>query len=84
MKIKNFTPSTDWYFEFKDANGKTVTWRLAGFAVVEGKDEESDSVVGMVPVTGGGQSTVMPGVCRLSTVPPVEGVYKHVSDLGGK
>ena len=81
MKIKSFSPSSDWYFVFRDATGKTVNYQLAGFAVVEVDDGKTDAVVGMVPVTGGGDDKVMPGVCRLATVPPASGTYKHRSEI---
>jgi hypothetical protein len=81
MKIKSFAPSSDWYFVFVDSTGKTVNYRLAGYAIVEDDDGKTDSVVGMVPVSGGGNDNVMPGVCRLATVPPVTGTYKHRSEI---
>jgi hypothetical protein len=67
MKIKSFSPTTDWYFVFCGVKDEIVNYRLAGFATVEGEGGESDQIVGMVPVTGGGQNSIMPGVCHLST-----------------
>jgi hypothetical protein len=84
MKIKSFSPTTDWYFVFCGVKDEIVNYRLAGFATVEGEGGESDQIVGMVPVTGGGQNSIMPGVCHLSTVPPVNGTYKHFSELDAK
>ena len=81
MKIKSFAPCSDWYFVFQDPAGKPVNYQLAGFAVVEGAGDDSDTVVGMVPVTGGGSDNVMPGTCRLATVPPANGTYKHRSEI---
>ena len=81
MKIKSFSPCSDWYFVFTDSAGKTINYQLSGFAVIESEDGGSDSVVGMVPVTGGGQDKVMPGVCRLATIPPTYGTYKHRSEI---
>jgi hypothetical protein len=81
MKIKTFSPTTDWHFVFADIHGKKVNYQLAGFAVIEGVDGKSDEVVGMVPVTGGGENKIMSGLCRLTTVPPVEGTYMHTSEL---
>lgn len=81
MNIKSFTPVHDWFFCFTDSMSKITTkYPLAGWAVItdaNGKDE----VVGMVSVTGGGQNSIMPGVCRLVIVPPVEGTYKHASEI---
>lgn len=82
MTIKSFSPTSDWYFVFKDIHGKRVNYRLAGFAVMGSTDDSSDRVVGLVPVTGGGPTnTIMPGVCQLAVVPPVEGTYVHQDDL---
>lgn len=81
MKIKSFSPCADWYFVFKDPMGKTINYQLAGYAVVEGANGEADSVVGLVPVDGGGQDKTMPGTCRLVTVPPVHGTYTHESRI---
>lgn len=81
MKIKSFSPCSDWYFVFS-SSGKTINYQLGGFAVVEAEEGGgSDTVVGMVPVTGGGQDKAMPGVCRLATVPPTTGTYKHRSEI---
>lgn len=84
MKIKSFTPTSEWYFVFQNAQGKKDSFQLAGFAVIEGKGEESDQVVGMVPVTGGGRSTTMTGTCSLSKVPSIEGTYKRFTELDEK
>ncbi|MFK4706167.1 hypothetical protein ABIC83_003006 [Roseateles asaccharophilus] len=81
MKIKSFSPCSDWFFVFQDTQGKTVNYRLSGFAVIEDDTKDTDRVVGMVAVTGGGDSSAMPGTCALSTVPPVVGTYKHLSEI---
>lgn len=36
MKLKSFSATSEWYFVFEEPPGKTITYRLAGFAVVEG------------------------------------------------
>lgn len=84
MKIKNFTPNSEWSFAFKDAQDKIVVYPLVGFAVIEDADGTGDSVVGMVSVHGGGRDDkVMPGTCRLSPVPPISGTYMHRNDVSG-
>lgn len=80
MSIKAFSPCNDWFFVFKDPQGVTINYRLAGWALCGG-DGNGDQVVGMVPVEGGGNSPEMPGLCRLAVVPPIAGVYKHVSEI---
>ena len=82
LKIKSFSATTDWFF-VPHEGGKP--YRLAGFAVIEGVDDERDAVVGMVPVHGGSTETDVAGpvlnLCRLATVPPQKGSYRHVSTL---
>lgn len=82
MSIKNFTPCSDWFFVFEDPQGKVINYRLAGWAVTEGTEGKGDVVVGMVPVRGGGNENIMPGICHLVLVPSVIGTYKHESDIG--
>lgn len=67
---------------FKDHQGEIIHFPLAGWAVIEGTKEEGDTVIGMVSAMGGGDNnSVMPGICRLVTVPPVLGSYKHKNEL---
>lgn len=82
LKLKSFSATSDWFFVAHDG-GKP--YRLAGFAVVEGDRDERDAVVGMVSVHGGSvekdvADSVL-GLCRLTTVPPVEGSYRHISTM---
>lgn len=81
MSIKSFAPCSDWFFVFKDTKDEFVNYRLAGWAVFEGDNGETDTVIGMVPVHGGGGASDMPGACRLVAVPPVPGTYKHQSEI---
>lgn len=81
MNIKSFTPCSDWFFVFRDPQGKVINYRLAGWAVTEAQNGEGDIVVGMVPVRGGGNEAPMPGLCRLAVVPPVVGTYAHEADI---
>lgn len=80
MIIKSFAPCSDWYFRCTDASDKEVRYQLAGWAVIEGANGNSDSVIGMVPVSGGGEKGGERS-CKLATVPPLKGVYVHASDL---
>ncbi len=80
MKILSFSPTTDWFFCFKDRHDKQQDHRLAGFAVIE-TEPDVQSVVGMVPFLGGGESKLMPGRCELALVPKVLGTYRHASEL---
>ena len=81
MKIKSFSPCSDWYFTFAGSHGQ-INYQLAGWAVAEGSDGGADQIIGMVAASGGGPSDkVMGNTCRLVTVPPVHGTYKHVSEL---
>ena len=82
LKIKSFSATTDWFFVPLEG-GKP--YRLAGFAVIEGTNEERDAVVGMVPVRGGSDeddvAAPVLNLCRLTTVPPQKGSYRHISTL---
>lgn len=79
-KILSFQPCNDWFFSFDEPPGRTIYFRLAGWAV-RSRSEGGDEVVGMVSVRGGGANTHMPDVCRLVQVPGVEGTYLHQKDL---
>lgn len=83
MSIKSFSPCSDWFFVFEDNTGKTINYRLAGWAVMEDQDGK-DKVVGLVPVMDGGNSGPMSDVSQLVVVPPVHGTYKHKDEIAGK
>jgi hypothetical protein len=87
MKVKSFSQCSDWYFVFRNSNGQVVNCQLAGFAVLEAEDD-TDSIIGMVSVPGGGPMVSVPdggtnkmGTCRLAQVPSVPGNYMHRNDI---
>lgn len=84
MNIKSFTPCSDWFFVFRDPQNKLTNYRLAGWAVTDDPNGNGDVVVGMVPVSGGGNTKIVPGMCRLAFVPPIEGVYQHESEISSQ
>lgn len=79
-KIVSFQPCNDWFFSFEEPTGRTVNFRLAGWAG-RSRPDGGVEVVGMVSVRGGGANTHMPDVCRLVQVPGVEGIYLHQTEL---
>lgn len=53
-------------------------WRLAGWKT----DTLADETVGMISIPGGGpDNEFMKGSCKLIPVPPLRGIYKHLSEL---
>lgn len=71
MNVKSFSPCSDWFFVYNGEDGKRCEMRLAGWAVVVMHDG-TDAVVGMV---------AQKGKVQLDTVPCVEGLYLHESDM---
>lgn len=83
MKIQSFAPCSGWYFVFKNGDGGTTYYPLAGWAVRLGEGDEPDSVVGMVSVEGGGPGgdSTASRFCSLAIVPPLNGIYEyHAAD----
>jgi hypothetical protein len=79
---KQISPADGWYFVSKDEmSGQLIVFTLAAWALVE----DGSAVIGLVgDVLGGGlkrESSSYKEMARLVTVPPIEGVYKHVSGL---
>ena len=75
MVYTQISPATDWFFRHDNPSpkGPPIVYPLAAWAVVEGK-----RIVGLVaaalPLEQGATQT-------LHQVPPVPGVYLHVSQL---
>lgn len=72
----------EWYFVTRDAtSGAPSVLKLAAWALLDG----SATVIGLVGnVRGGGMccaSSSHRNMATLVTVPPLEGQYKHLSDL---
>jgi hypothetical protein len=79
---RQITTAEGWYFVTRDAtSGAPTVRKLAAWALLEG----SAAVIGLVGnVRGGGMccaSSSHRNTAVLVTVPPLEGQYKHVSDL---
>jgi hypothetical protein len=79
---RHITTAEGWYFVAKDATtGSTTVLRLAAWALLDG----STVAVGLVGnVRGGGAncaSSSHRNMAVLVAVPPIEGQYKHVSDM---
>jgi|ThiBio_inoc_biof_1041523.scaffolds.fasta_scaffold00229_6 hypothetical protein len=79
---KQITPADGWHFVSKEEpSGKPIVFPLAAWALVE----DGAAVIGLVgDVLGGGpdrESSSHKLVARLVSVPPIEGVYKHVSSM---
>lgn len=71
-------PATDWFFVTNNLSDETpLVWPLAAWGV----KADVGHVIGLVSVLGGGKNAVMPGTCRLVSVPPLQGIYKHRADL---
>lgn len=79
---RQLSPADGWHFVSKDeTSGKPIVFTLAAWALVE----DGSAVIGLVgEVPGGGpnrESSSYNMMARLVAVPPIEGVYKHISGM---
>lgn len=79
---KQITPADGWHFVAKEEpGGKPIVFPIAAWALVE----DGSAVIGLVgDVLGGGpdrETSSHKQAARLVSVPPIPGVYKHISGL---
>lgn len=79
---KQLSPADGWHFVSKEeTRGKPIVLRVAAWTLVE----DGSAVIGLVgEVPGGGpnrESSSHNMMARLVSVPPIEGVYKHISGM---
>lgn len=80
MDYCKIQPATDWFFviEPSEYSKALIVWRLALWGITA----DEGHVIGLVSVPGGGhEDKIMHGTCRLLSVPPIRGIYKHYSEL---
>jgi hypothetical protein len=82
VMYKQIMPADGWHFVAKhDTGERLIVFPLAGWALVD----DGAAVIGLIgDVPGGGpkrESSSHKSMARLVSVPPIEGMYKHLSTM---
>jgi len=77
MRVKSMCPAGDWFYVTKPTKpqNETTVWPIAVWATSD--DGEVFGMVSIPKITLNGQPTKP----TLVSVPPVDGVYKHIREL---
>lgn len=77
MKVKSMCPAGDWFYVTKPTQprNETTVWPIAVWA--NNEDGEVFGMVSIPKITLNGQPTKS----TLVSVPPVDGMYKHLREL---